>query len=75
MTVEYQSVPAIGGADYRKANVLTLTDAKIVKSAHVGSDMRAEGVNYNEVEGMDVTTQAYPAGTVMKDNTPSDDVN
>lgn len=49
--------------------------APIVASAHVSSDFRAEGVNYNETPGVSLTTAPYPQGTVMSDSTPNDDVN
>lgn len=72
--VQRQEVPAIGGADYRAKEGLP-TSAPIVKSEHVGDAMRAEGVNYTEVPGMDVTTRPFPPGTKMTDSTPSDDIN
>ncbi len=62
-TVTTQSVPSIGG------------DAMIVSGGHVGDEFRANGVNYTENPGVDLDTGAYPAGTVMTDSTPTDNVN
>lgn len=67
--IGYQQVPTIGGTDGAPST------APVVASAHLTDSNRAEGVNYNEVEGVDVTTRAYPAGTAMTDSTPADDIN
>jgi len=74
--VQFQEVPAIGGADYR-ASIGVPTTVPVVASEHLGDGMRAEGVNYNTNEsiGTDLTTTGYPTGTVMTDSTPTDDIN
>lgn len=73
--VTLQQTPAIGGAEYRSSIGLPPT-APVVASAHLGGASRSEGVMYSETFG---TTgpdgSGYPAGTAMKDSTPSDDVN
>lgn len=71
-----QEVPAIGGAAYRAKEGLP-TSVPVAASAHLGSDMRAEGVNYdtNQSVGVKLDTGAYPSGTAMKDRSPGDDVN
>lgn len=67
--VNTQQVPTIGGTDGIPST------APVVASAHLGDASRSEGVAYPETFGVDVTTDAYPSGTVMSDSTPSDDVN
>ncbi len=63
--IAMQSVPSVQGDG----------TAEIVASQHVSDEFRANGVEYNEVPGVDLTDQPYPAGTVMTDSTPNDDVN
>lgn len=72
--VKTQEVAAMGGADIRAENGLPIT-VPVVASAHLTDGMRAEGVSYNETPGVNVTTQAYPAGTAMNDTTPTDNIN
>ena len=48
--VKTESVPSIGG------------DAEVVQSDHLDNEFRANGVDYNENPGVDVTTSAYPEG-------------
>ena len=63
--IAMQSVPSVQGEGM----------AEIVASAHVSDEFRANGVEYNENPGVDVTNAPYPAGTAMTDSTPGDDVN
>lgn len=74
MEVKTQETPAIGGAEYRNSIGISPTSS-VVASVHLGDAMRAEGVAYPENPGVDVTTDAYPQGTVMTDSSPQDDVN
>lgn len=69
--VKLQQVPTMDALPYD-----AVSTAPVVASAHLGSNFRAEGVNYPETPGVMVDAgEAYPAGTVMNDSTPRDDIN
>ena len=72
--VKTQTVPAIGGAEYRSSIGVPSTSENVA-SAHLTDGNRANGVAYPEAFGGGPTGSGYPAGTAMSDSTPSDNVN